>query len=43
VDGILDAFYTLDRAGRPLEENRRPAVREEIMKLLATLSEEELG
>jgi [protein-PII] uridylyltransferase len=43
VDGILDAFYTLDRSGRPLESHLHPGVREEIMKLLNSLMEEELA
>ena len=43
VDGILDAFYTLDRSGRPLGKNLQPGIREEIMKLLVSLSEEELA
>lgn len=43
VDGILDAFYTLDRTGRPLEKHLHPGIREEIMKVLNSLLEEELA
>ena len=43
VDGILDAFYTLDREGHPPDRSLHPAIREEIMKLLASLAEEELA
>jgi [protein-PII] uridylyltransferase len=44
VDGIVDAFYVLDRAGRPLvEPARREAVRAEILATVRSLAEEELA
>ncbi len=44
VDGIVDAFYTLDRAGRAiLDPDQRSAIREEILLTIRTLTEEELA
>ncbi len=44
VDGIVDAFYVLDRAGRPLAEPaRREAVRAEILATVKSMAEEELA
>jgi [protein-PII] uridylyltransferase len=44
VDGIVDAFYVLDRSGRLLEESeRREAVREEILSTIRRMAEEELS
>jgi [protein-PII] uridylyltransferase len=43
VDGIVDAFYVLDRSGKPLvEADRREAVRAEILSALQRMAEEEL-
>jgi [protein-PII] uridylyltransferase len=44
VDGIIDAFYVLDRAGRPLsEQGRRDAVRQGILETVRQMADEELA
>jgi len=44
VDGIVDAFYTLDRSGRTIvDPEKRAIIREEIMNTIKALSEEHLG
>ncbi len=44
VDGILDAFYVLDRSGNPiLDPERQDLVRAEILQAVRQLSEQELG
>ncbi len=44
VDGIVDAFYTLDRSGQPiLDPEKRATIREEITKTINALMEEQLG
>ncbi len=44
VDGIVDAFYTLDRSGRPVSEpERQEAIRLEILETVKALSEQELA
>jgi UTP:GlnB (protein PII) uridylyltransferase len=44
VDGIVDAFYVLDRSGRPLAEpDRREAVRLDILATIRRMAEEELS
>jgi [protein-PII] uridylyltransferase len=43
VDGIVDAFYVLDRDGHPVtDEQRRAGIREEILRTIRTLQELEL-
>jgi [protein-PII] uridylyltransferase len=44
VDGIIDAFYTLDRTGKPVTDTaKRETVRREILSTINTASEQELG
>jgi [protein-PII] uridylyltransferase len=44
VDGIVDAFYTLDRSGKPVTEPaRREGIRQEILSTIKLLQEEELA
>jgi [protein-PII] uridylyltransferase len=44
VDGIVDAFYVLDRAGQPVKNpDRREAVRAEILAALKQIAEEEFA
>jgi len=44
VDGILDAFYVLDRAGsRITEPERQEAIRSEILATVKQISEQELS
>jgi len=44
VDGIIDAFYVLNRSGRPLDEPaRRDTVRGEILATIHRIAEEELS
>jgi [protein-PII] uridylyltransferase len=44
VDGIVDAFYTLDRAGQPIvDPEKRATIREQITKTINALTEEQLG
>jgi [protein-PII] uridylyltransferase len=44
VDGIVDAFYTLDRAGQPLiDAEQREAIRQEILNTIRMMTEEELA
>jgi [protein-PII] uridylyltransferase len=44
VDGILDAFYVLDRAGnRITEPERQEAIRKEILSTVKQISEQELS
>jgi [protein-PII] uridylyltransferase len=44
VDGIVDAFYTLDRTGAPVTDaNRKATIREEILRAVATMSDQELA
>jgi UTP:GlnB (protein PII) uridylyltransferase len=44
VDGIIDAFYVLDRSGKTLEEpDRREGVRSEILATIRHMAEEELA
>ena len=44
VDGIVDAFYTLDRSGRPLQDPAlRETVRTRILETIQRLSGEGLG
>ncbi len=43
VDGIVDAFYVLDRDGHPVtDERRRAGTREEILRTIRSLQELEL-
>ena len=43
VDGILDAFYTLDRTGKPVTDlARREGIRSEILATIRSLAEQEL-
>jgi [protein-PII] uridylyltransferase len=43
VDGIVDAFYVLDRDGHPLTDaQRRAGIREEILRTIRSLQELEL-
>jgi [protein-PII] uridylyltransferase len=43
VDGIVDAFYVLDRSGHPLRDgDARESVRREILDTIRTLEEEQL-
>ena len=43
VDGIIDAFYTLDRMGKPIQDpEQREAIRLEILNMIRALAEEEL-
>jgi [protein-PII] uridylyltransferase len=44
VDGIIDAFYVLDRSGKPLSEPaRRDTLRVEILSTIHHMAEEELS
>jgi [protein-PII] uridylyltransferase len=44
VDGIVDAFYVLDRDGKKISDPaRQETIRSEILALLARLAKEELG
>lgn len=44
IDGIVDAFYTLDRSGRPLQDPLlRESVRQGILETIHRLSDEGLG
>ncbi len=43
-DGIVDAFYTLDRSGKPITNpDSREAIRSEILKTIRNLQEQELA
>ena len=43
VDGIVDAFYVLDRSGQPLRDGgARESVRQEILNTIRALEEEQL-
>ncbi len=44
VDGILDAFYVLDRAGNPIvEPEKQETIRIEILNMVKQISEQELS
>jgi hypothetical protein len=44
VDGIVDAFYVLDRTGRPLSEPERcDSVRQGILATIRQMADEELA
>jgi [protein-PII] uridylyltransferase len=44
VDGIVDAFYVLDRDGRPLNDpDRRDLVRQGILQTIRQIGDEELS
>lgn len=44
VDGIVDAFYVLDRTGKPIQDAAwRETIRTEILKTIRILQEEQLG
>ncbi|MBM2846821.1 MAG: glnD, partial [Bacteroidetes bacterium] len=43
VDGIVDAFYVLDRAGQPITDlSRREVIRNEILGILRALADQQL-
>jgi [protein-PII] uridylyltransferase len=43
VDGIVDAFYVLDRAGQPIDDqSRREVIRGEILDTLRALADQQL-
>lgn len=44
MDGIVDAFYTMDRNNRPvIDADRREMIRLEILKTIKTMAEQELA
>ncbi len=44
MDGVVDAFYTLDRSGMKVDDlDRRETIRIEILQAVRTIREQELG